>query len=163
MSFDGVFRISIGKWYLVSPTSTLQVELLATLHGIISAKDAVIIILKLSLTLRVRLTQLEMGLHLITHMLHWLIISTIIYIQIEICSLIDEFLKSCTISKKVANMMFVRYQLLKLLSNSMVHQRVIKKPHCYFHLNGHKALCSSFTERMKYKTPLTCPIQRSFY
>jgi hypothetical protein len=56
MSFDGVFRISIGKWYLVSPTSTLQVELLATLHGIISAKDAVIIILKLSLTLRVRLT-----------------------------------------------------------------------------------------------------------
>lgn len=69
----------------------------------------------------------------------------------------------CAISKKVANMMFVRYQLLKLLSNSMVHQRVIKKPHCYFHLNGHKALCSSFTERMKYKTPLTCPIQRSFY
>lgn len=50
------FELALANGYLVSPTSTLQVELLATLHGIISAKDAVIIILKLSLTLRVRLT-----------------------------------------------------------------------------------------------------------
>jgi len=56
MNFGGVFRISIGKWLLGFSnfngiTTCLQVELLAILHGIISAKDAIIIILKLGLTL----------------------------------------------------------------------------------------------------------------
>lgn len=166
------FELALANGYLVSPTSTglplcLQVGLLAILHGIILARDEVMRILKLNLTLKSALDLDRNGsppYHPYAPLINYIRHPTsglkfVAHLNLghghyrrESVEVVCKDRHCCAISKKVANMMFTRYQLLKLQSNSIVHQRVIKKPHCCFHLNSHNAVCSSFIQRMKYKT-----------